>query len=141
MTTSKISETLLTHSVRDIVALGALLYILSIGVDTFVQQLIQTRHQDADVGVADVLLARNERYDSYYQLADHQGSPTPDNLDSDMTAAVYSGLYGSNSDLPQVLFTCPTGNCTYPFTPSLAICSQCKDLKNELKQLDKDMNV
>ena len=137
----RISGKLLTPSYRDIVTLGALLYILSIGVDTFVQQLIQTRYQDADEGIADVLLARNERYDSYYQLADHQGSPTPDNLDSEMTAAVYSGLYGRSSDLPQSLFTCPSGNCTYPLTPSLAVCSQCKDLKHELKQIDEDLNV
>jgi hypothetical protein len=126
---------------RDLATVGAIFYILSIGVDTFVQQLIQTEYRDAEIGGSDVFLVRSERYDLYYQTADHQGTIVPDNLDSDMLAAVYSGLYATSSRPSQDLFSCPGGNCTFPLTPSLAICSQCKDLKADLINSDEEMNV
>lgn len=126
---------------RDIVTLGAVFYILSIGVDTFVQQLIQTTYYDTEINASDVTLARNQRYDSFYQAAGRAGSLVPDNLDSDMLAAVYSGIYGTSTTLSQDLFSCPSGNCTYPLTPSLAVCSQCKDLKTELINSDEEFVI
>ena len=40
-----------------------------------------------------------------------------------MVAATYNGILNQNSEsLPA---SCPTGNCTWPVTPSMAICGAC----------------
>jgi hypothetical protein len=55
----------------------------------------------------------------------------PDNLAADMNAAVWSGVYADSTPTGG-LFTCPSGNCTYPPTPSLGVCSQCHNLTSKL---------
>lgn len=40
-----------------------------------------------------------------------------------MKAATYNGVLTSN--VPPIRATCSTGNCTWPVTPSLAICGEC----------------
>ena len=56
-----------------------------------------------------------------------------------MTAAVYSGIYGSSTPT-QDLFTCSSGNCTYPLTPSLAVCGECKNVQSHLIQTNDELN-
>lgn len=116
---------------REATALAAIFYFLSFGVDTFVQQLIQTKFKDHVVSKSNATLLRSQRYDSYNQLADHQASIVPEGPDADMTGAIYTSLYATS--LPdQDLFTCPSSNCTYPITPSLAVCGACHDLSSEV---------
>ena len=62
----------------------------------------------------------------------------PNNLASDMTAAVYSGIYGSSTPT-QDLFTCPSGNCTYPLTPSLAVCGECRDVQSYVVETNEEL--
>ena len=40
-------------------------------------------------------------------------------------AALLSGILKTNTSLPGAV--CPTGNCTWPVTPTLGICSRCAD--------------
>ena len=40
-----------------------------------------------------------------------------------LKASVYSGMLGDN--ITAVESSCPTGNCTWPITPSLAVCGGC----------------
>lgn len=42
-----------------------------------------------------------------------------------MKAAFYDGLLSEEAKQPEAL--CPTANCTWPTTPSLAICGECSD--------------
>lgn len=56
----------------------------------------------------------------------------PDGPDADMTAAVYTPLYATKSTDQSDLFSCTEGNCTYPNTPSLAVCGECHDLASEV---------
>lgn len=116
---------------REIVALAGLFYFLVLGLDTFAQQLIQIHYQNTSTASEGTHLLRSERYDAWYQNADNREFIQPDGLDPDMIAAVYTGLYAASiSD--QDLFRCPGSNCTYPTTPSLAICSKCHDVKSRL---------
>ena len=43
-----------------------------------------------------------------------------------MKAAVYNGIMSNGTILPPQV-TCATGNCTWPITPSLAVCGQCHE--------------
>jgi len=117
---------------REVTALAALFYFLSFGVDTFVQQLIQNQYQDSVISTSvNNSLLRSQRYDSYSQLAEHQGSIEPEGLDPDMSAAIYVSLYTTRLPV-QDLFSCSTSNCTYPPTPSLAVCGECHNLTSEV---------
>ena len=45
-------------------------------------------------------------------------------------AAISSGIIGSRK--PPVAPSCITGNCTWPITPKLGICSACQDVKSQV---------
>ena len=51
-----------------------------------------------------------------------------------MTSAVFSGLTQSNQ---QIKYNCPSGNCTWDTFQSLAICSACIDLTDQLNKVDR----
>lgn len=56
-------------------------------------------------------------------------------VDLSMKAAIMSGVltYGDDSpSLFQIPAQCPTGNCSWPYYRSLAVCSQCADLTDKL---------
>jgi len=118
---------------REATAFAALFYFLSFGVDTFVQQLIQTEYRDNVVVTSNaVTLLYAQRYDSFDQEASNGGSIVPDAPDADMTAAIYTPLYATKDTDKSDLFSCPESNCTYPTTPSLAICGVCHDLSSKV---------
>ena len=43
--------------------------------------------------------------------------------------ALMLGVYNTNTDFPMP--TCSTGNCTWPVTPTLGMCSSCVDVKKQ----------
>lgn len=118
---------------REATALAALFYFLSMGVDTFAQQLIQTEYRDHIVpSSTPVLLQRAQRYDEYSQPASDAESLVPQAPDADMTAAIYTPLYSTKMMDQSDLFSCPESNCTYPIITSLAICGKCNDLASQV---------
>ena len=44
-----------------------------------------------------------------------------------MKAAIYNSILTSNVDFPPAF--CPTGNCTWPITPSVAVCGKCSSIE------------
>jgi hypothetical protein len=42
-----------------------------------------------------------------------------------MKAAIYNGMLTEN--IPPLTASCPTGNCTWPVTPSMAVCGACSE--------------
>lgn len=46
-----------------------------------------------------------------------------------MKAAIYNGMLTEN--ISPVTASCPTGNCTWPVTPSMAVCGACSESKYE----------
>ncbi|KAI1748826.1 hypothetical protein F4782DRAFT_343872 [Xylaria castorea] len=48
---------------------------------------------------------------------------------------MYDGFVNSSTALKQTAsFSCPTANCTWPITTSLAICSACSDVSSHIKR-------
>lgn len=103
--------------------------------DTFVQQLIQTENRDLGIPDSNAFLLRSQRYDGYSQVDDDDGSIQPEGMHPDMSGAVYTALYSTSLPDPDA-FQCPESNCTYPITPTLAMCGKCHDLSSEIISTD-----
>ncbi|KAK3117661.1 hypothetical protein LTR53_000790 [Teratosphaeriaceae sp. CCFEE 6253] len=108
---------------RLLTCFGALLTIVSLGFSAFTQQLVAYDLQvptAPNSPLAPGNLARVETYDQY------QGNPAEgaSGPNFEFVAAFYSGvLSGGNAPLTA---PCPSGNCTWPLTPSLAVCGGCQ---------------
>ncbi|KAH8680706.1 hypothetical protein BX600DRAFT_2919 [Xylariales sp. PMI_506] len=109
---------LIFHQLRQpLVALAALITILSIAVDPFIQQLAQTADCTAPLLGAQASVARTN-YLGY------------ESVPSSLQASVISGFYATQnlSD-----FDCSTGNCTFSNSYStLGFCSSCADVSSNV---------
>ena len=122
---------------RSFISMGAIIVILSATMDPFVQ---------LTVGKEDVLKFRNstftqiayaKRYNK--ELIEATGDPAmiPE-ADLGMQTAVLEGLTQSDSWISQqTQHSCPSGNCTWDIFTSLAICSRCHDITNQIKKIEK----
>jgi len=107
-------------------ALGALVTIVTIAVDPFVQQAI--RFYSCDFIEADSL-ASVPIAQSY---APKQDLLSP--LEVAMVGAIYNGLLNPAPNGSAVTSTCPTGNCTFPMKyTTFGICSSCTNLAYDVK--------
>lgn len=110
---------------QPLTALGALITVVAISIDPFIQQLIQpgdcsmTLPKDTPVSVPRT---------NYLQQA----------ITGSLEPAILAGLY-TFQDLTD--FNCSTGNCTFQNTySSLGFCSQCSDRSSEVV-IDEDCSV
>jgi hypothetical protein len=55
-----------------------------------------------------------------------------ENIPYNMKSAIYSGLTSSNISLPDPLFSCPTGNCTWEPFSTLGVSSRCVNLTSQV---------
>ena len=113
---------MLTTSSRHLPSLGALIAILALAIEPFIQQVVSyplRRVRAGDASVASV-----QSYNITGQMTDWEG-PIYD-IDLPMKAAINQAIF---SETNQMAFGCPTGNCTWPTFPSLAICSHCQNVK------------
>jgi hypothetical protein len=114
--------------------LGAVLTILAITFDPFAQNILAVRYQDVGyAGGSLKSIAVRQRYNLSYrdeQLLDVADSSTDPELDLHMKSAIIAGTIG----IPSLAITepCPTGNCTWPVTPTFAVCGACTDVTNNL---------
>lgn len=103
---------------QPLTALGALITIVAISIDPFVQQLIQPA--DCSESLSKDIPASVPRT-NYLSQQDIPGSLEP---------ALLAGMY-SYKNLTE--FNCSTGNCTFQNTyNSLSFCSQCSDRSSEV---------
>lgn len=99
---------------------------LSLAFGTFTQQLLANEYIDVtDLALLPGELQRGETY------VYHEGDPTepaPEIPQSPvpLRAAVYNGMM---TNISQLTSHCPTGNCTWPVTTSLAVCGACSPSK------------
>jgi len=114
-------------------SIGGVLVILSLAIDPFTQQVIQTKECPFVHKELTASIARTSLY-----TAGGQSLGAYDNtLDLPMQAALYQGLYGST--VPTTPFACSTGNCTFSTLPgdytfsTLGMCSHCVDISTELR--------
>ncbi|KAI2780161.1 hypothetical protein F4815DRAFT_499937 [Daldinia loculata] len=106
---------------QPLTALGGLLFILSVGVDPFIQQLIGL--YDCSTVVADKIatLARTNQFDDQLQV------PT---FGRDIDAAISQGIGKLGNGLYP---DCATGNCSFPSSyGTLGYCSHCEDTSDEI---------
>jgi hypothetical protein len=107
-------------------AVGALLMIVSLAVNPFMQQLIRYRFRDLEQGLAYLPVA----YD--YGSTGVGGFFTA-NLT--MKAAAYAGFFSPLNSTFNVTSYCPSGNCTWPPFQSLGVCSSCENLTNQIERI------
>ena len=116
---------------------GALLLVLSLGFDAFVQQLLATERREVqNVGPGPNLSGSTiPRMTSYINVIDPSvgGSGTWSDHGPvprlDAQAAVMSSIMGTSKRMP--IATCSTANCTWPVTPSNGVCGSCEDVRDQ----------
>ncbi|RDW57738.1 hypothetical protein BP5796_12539 [Coleophoma crateriformis] len=113
-----------------IASMGALVIILVIGLDTFVQNVLGIKYFDVTlVGPSNVgTIPRRETY-GYKDSV-----PTSNYFVTDVSLniknAITTGAIGINATTPSLL--CSTGNCVWPVVPSLAMCGECTNVTEYL---------
>ncbi|KAH8898805.1 hypothetical protein GQ53DRAFT_817033 [Thozetella sp. PMI_491] len=120
------------HIRHPLVALGSILFIVSIAVDPSFQQVV--RHSDCSVpllGGQPATMARTNYIDAA-QLYSPQAFATL--ALRDLLPAVQSSLNaGIFSPMKPLQGSCSTGNCTFPVFSSAGYCSSCEDVSGELQ--------
>ena len=111
--------------VRHMSSLGALFIVVALAIDPFVQQVASIQSDRVASSSQNATLPVRWKYTD----VEH----------SDIKGAVYNGLFGSvdNTLSPY----CPSGNCTFPPYQTLAICSQCVDVKDLVKYTQSNIPV
>ncbi|PGH07831.1 hypothetical protein GX51_01541 [Blastomyces parvus] len=116
---------------RHLVCLGALITIVAMALEPFMQQLVVypvglVYRED---GNALVLRTDNVTYLAqgmlliYYQAG---------SMDFGVTRGIMNALYNRDS-APELEPFCPTGNCTWPVFHSIGVCSRCVDMADKVK--------
>jgi hypothetical protein len=123
---------------RSLAALGALLIVLLLAIDTFFQQVVE--YSDVwTVADAQGTIPRVVQYKPFYTPEYFQGIETS-LLNDDLRAVVgkfFTGngtqpvLFG-NGTRPDIPLSCPTSNCTWPKYETLGVCSRCSNVSDML---------
>ena len=122
--------TLLQHSRISVASLGALIMLLTLGFDPFIQQLITTPQRDLSFEAGSTAVSRASTFNQSVLLAAYETrNDTLTRLDGfnpyiklQMTVSNGASSQGHIDDFAP---SCPTANCTWPSFKSLGICSTC----------------
>ncbi|KAJ9604775.1 hypothetical protein H2200_010890 [Cladophialophora chaetospira] len=115
---------------RWLACICALMTIVSLAFGTFVQQLLAVGRfpiYDLKSALQPGNIPRTEIFRYYAGNPAEIGFPLPLYL----KASVYNGMLGDN--ITAVEATCPSDNCTWPMTPSLAVCAACAPSKYDVR--------
>jgi hypothetical protein len=123
---------------RSLAALGALLIVLLLAIDTFFQQVIDYPDRWALQGAMSAI-PRVVNYDPLYLIEYWQKWET-NQYDKNLRPVVQEFLYNNgtepitfgNGTRPDIPLSCPTSNCTWPTYETLAVCSTCLDVSESL---------
>jgi hypothetical protein len=107
-------------------ARGALLMVVTLAVNPFMQQLIHYRFRDVDQGAALLPVA-------YDYGPSGVGGFFAANLT--MKAAAYAGVVSPLDSTFNMTSSCPSGNCTWPPFQTLGVCSSCTNLTDQIKEV------
>ncbi|RDW93037.1 DUF3176 domain-containing protein [Aspergillus mulundensis] len=103
---------LMQHKGQSFVSIGALVIVLALAFDTFMQQVV--RHPLREI---------ESRQDSR-AAANQSMGVIPDALADDTEKLIYTGLWAYDFEVRP---TCPSENCTWSSFPSIEMCSHCED--------------
>lgn len=125
---------------RSFISVGAIVVVLSVVTDPFVQLTVGKEDSLKFENSSDVQIAYAKRHD---QKLLRISSDVSDDLvaapqaDLGMRSAVLDGLFRSDSWISQqTQRSCSSGNCTWDNFTSLAICSGCNDLTSQIKKIN-----
>lgn len=113
-------------------SLGAVVTLLALLSDTFVQASATFPSRISGVGEAWIPISTNYSLDGIQPPV----IPTVDGVDPSMKSALYSGVLDGNTRTTSSLLTpeCSSGNCSFPPYASLAVCSKCTNVTSRLSQ-------
>jgi hypothetical protein len=123
---------------RSLAALGAILIVLLLAIDTFFQQVVALPDRYALQNMT-ATIPRVSLYTPFYTPEFFQGYET--SLQDPSLRPVVSQffvdngtkpIHFGNGTRPEIPLTCPTSDCTWPEYETLAICSECMDVSNLL---------
>lgn len=114
--------------VRRLAAVGGLVTVLSVVMEPFTQQVVAYKAREVVVGRASV--GRALAYDAGLSL-DTLGSGLLIGPEWGMKAAIYDGIF-TPEKVQDLVPVCPSGNCTFPPFESLAFCSKCLDVSQNV---------
>jgi hypothetical protein len=112
------------HIREPLTAFGAIIAIVSIIIDPFVQQLVLYEDCSTVTG-ATASIPRTNYFES---IGEHVGS-FQETIVPGVQNAISAGLFGSAET---VSAECLTGNCTFPQYASLGYCSACQDISDKV---------
>ncbi|RMZ89062.1 hypothetical protein DV736_g3717, partial [Chaetothyriales sp. CBS 134916] len=118
---------------RWLTVLGCVTSILSLGIGTFTQQLIVIETLPVRDNSSSLNPGNIQRTKIFQNFT---GNPAEGALTPllNMKAAIYNGFMATPGSIDSVVAQCPSGNCTFPATPSLAICGDCMETSMTLDQ-------
>ena len=108
----------------DLANLGALIILIALLVDPFMQQIIAYPVTSRIIDGASV--AKVQIYEGDSDAVFNLGGGVQVGPAYGMKSAIYSGLFNPE-DSSEVAVSCPTGNCTLPLFDSLSFCRKCSN--------------
>ncbi|KAL3467196.1 hypothetical protein BJX64DRAFT_192179 [Aspergillus heterothallicus] len=109
---------ILRHRGASFVSFGAVLIIVALLFDPFMQQIIKYPLHEVDT-----IDAGNATAPRAYALI-------PETLKESIPTIIYTGMWGSDFEVQP---TCSSGNCTWPAFESVGMCSQCEDITTQAR--------
>lgn len=131
---------------RSLAALGALLIVLLLAIDTFFQQLTELPTRSTLRGTG--LIPRTVHYEPELPSAFYSGDPAiqADQNIGPVADTFFRGngtqpiLFG-NGTRPDIPLSCPSGSCDWEPYDTLGICSQCADVSELLEYACLDTRI
>ncbi|KAG9187404.1 hypothetical protein G6011_05275 [Alternaria panax] len=123
---------------RSLAALGALLIVLLLAIDTFFQQVVtypdQWALQNSSSSIP-IVKKYHLPYLKYYVKAEEQG--TFDETSAPIVGKYFYGNGTQSTQLgrgirPEIPLSCPTSSCVWPEYDTLATCSSCAEVSRSL---------
>ncbi len=119
---------LLTRTILSLGSIGAVIVVLALAYEPFVQQVIGYPVRASNISSEATL--RRAIAVPYWDM----------NVPPAATDAVYSGIYAARSSFQRAPF-CPTGNCTWAPFQSTEWCSKCEDVSEQLHTGDCNFTI
>lgn len=121
---------------RSFISLGAIIVILSITMDPFVQLTVGKKEVLKFEDNSNVQIPYATRYSKQLKSNGTLGAEAP-MADLGMQSAVLDGFFQSDPWISQQTpRSCPSGDCIWDTFTSLAICSGCNDLRNRVQKYE-----
>jgi Protein of unknown function (DUF3176) len=128
---------LLRKNLPLLAAFGAVITIIAIGLDPFIQQIISYPTRKSPGGSTTIAtVARAQKFD----MGLEPNSGVQAGPDFGMKAAIYRGIFAPQPRT-EVVPVCTTGNCTFPLFDSLAMSSKCLNVTDQTTPVNHTSSV